>query len=127
MRGVGSQVRIGKHASVVDGSPGSRGPPAGPPGCPKIMRAVSKVDGQAGINLSAGSMHYSGHSPGYTWALELAGSAPRNGLHSRSPQVRQLTRNLITASLDTGDATKNDVGAMRFIASLQKVANDCGV
>jgi len=100
-----------------------------PPQCPQIMRDVNKVAGQAGINLTSGSMQYSGPTGGgdhgFKWALELMSHGPKDGVHSPSTQVRQLTHNLITAAVDT--VVGNNAAAVKFVASLQLVGSDCGV
>jgi len=50
---------------------------------------------------------------------------PKDGVHSPSTQVRQLTHNLITAAVDT--VVGNNAAAVKFVASLQLVGSDCGV
>jgi hypothetical protein len=116
-------------SSAHTGAPHTQPPPRFPSQCPQIIRDVNEVAGQAGINLTTGSMQYSGPTGGgdhgVKWALELMSHGPKDGVHSPSPQARQLTHNLIAAALDT--VVGNTVAAEKFVASLQLVGSDCGV
>lgn len=101
--------------------------PTWPPQCGTVMPAVTDVARKAGIDLATGSMNASvSRSMLADWGSELGNTilAAKWKPPTFAGAARKVhMRNAETAALGV---TQSQADAVRFIASLQKIAADCG-
>jgi len=98
----------------------------GPPQCGTVMATVRDVARKAGIDLATGSMNASvSRSMLADWSSELGNTIPAAKWKPTSAMaaLKLHVRNAETAALRV---TESQADAVRFIASLQKIAADCG-